>query len=183
MAMKRWAQAMMIVFLGFVAATPGAAETPIDGARLLVLCYHDVPKEVNLDKYGVDHEAFVQQIEYLRTHGYTFVSAADVIDAQKGAKELPAKAVLLTFDDAYATFYDFVLPVLKLYGIPCVLGVVTSWIDEPPAGLPGPLMSWAQLKEAAGSGLVEIASHSDKLHRAVIYNPYGNTSWAAVSRI
>lgn len=151
--------------------------------RLLVLSYHDVPKDVNLDNQGVDQASFVQQIEYLRTHGYHFVSMEDIIRANREEQTLPEKAVLLTFDDAYLSFYDFVYPLLKIYAYPCVLAVVTSWIDGPPAMVKSPLMNWEQLKEVAQSNLVEVANHTHNLHRWVVYNPQGNIGWAASSRI
>jgi biofilm PGA synthesis lipoprotein PgaB len=44
-------------------------------------------------------------------------------------------------------------------------------------------MSPEQVREVAGSGLVEIASHSHDLHRDVVYTPQGNSCWAAASRI
>ena len=150
----------------------------------LVLCYHDIPAYVNGDNYGVDRDAFVEQIEYLRAHGYKFVSMDDVVKAHRNEKPLPGKAVLLSFDDAYYSFYEFVLPVLKMYGYPCVLAVVTGWVDSPPPEAKNmPLMNWEQLREAAQSGLVELASHTHELHRTVLYNPQGNDCWAAVSRI
>lgn len=165
------------------AGTPVSSSAGVTGSRLLILCYHDVPKEVKLDKYGVDQETFVQHIEYLKTHGYVFVSVDEVIQAKNGRMTLPEKAVLLTFDDACASFYTFVYPLLKLYEIPCVLGVVTSWIDHPPADAASALMNWQQVQEVGEGGLVEVASHSHDLHHSVVYNPYENTSWAAVSRI
>lgn len=161
----------------------GFAFADTANTSLIILCYHDIPRELKLDKYGVDQELFVRQIEYLRTHGYHFVSVDDILLAQKGEKELPAKAVLLTFDDAYKSFFTFVFPLLKLYNYPSVLSVVTSWIDNPPEGLPSELMSWQEINEVAKSNLVEVASHTHDLHKAIIYNPYENTGWAATSRL
>lgn len=173
---------LLLLCMSFWIVSAAWAQKPASTA-LLILCYHDVPKEVKLDKYGVDRASFVQQVEYLRTHGYRFVSLRDVIAARQGVKPLPEKAVLLTFDDAYASFYEFVYPLLKVYGYPSVLAVVTSWIDNPPEHLPNVLMTWDQIKEVAQSGLVDVASHSDNLHRSVVYNPSGNSHAAAVSRI
>ncbi len=164
-----------------LSGAPAQAQT--QNSRLLVLCYHDIPHEVHLDKYGVDEASFVSHIEYLRTHGYHFVSVDDCIQANKGGKQLPEKAVLLTFDDAYESFYTFVYPLLKLYGYPSVLSVVTSWIDSPPEHLPSKLMTWQQIAEVARNGSVEVASHTHDLHKAIPYNPYGNTGWAATSRL
>lgn len=150
---------------------------------LIILCYHDIPKEVDLDNFGVDRETFVNTIEYFLMHGFQFVSLQDVLDAQAGIKELPEKPVMLTFDDAYATFYDFVFPLLKEYKIPSVLAVVSEWLDHKPKSVKQKLMTWDQLKEIAHNPLVEIASHSHNLHHGKVYNPQGNDFSAALARI
>ncbi|MEW6171239.1 MAG: poly-beta-1,6-N-acetyl-D-glucosamine N-deacetylase PgaB, partial [Candidatus Omnitrophota bacterium] len=172
-----------IILSIFFIFTVNAGAQDLNKNRVLILCYHDIPKDVVLNDYSVDRNSFVQQIEYLRTHGYYFVSLEDIVKASKNQKELPEKAVLLTFDDAYLSFYEFVYPLLKLYNYPCVLSVVTNWIDNPPKALKEKLMNWDQIKEVSASGLVEIASHSCNLHRGVLYNPQGNDNWAATSRI
>ncbi|MFH1282654.1 MAG: poly-beta-1,6-N-acetyl-D-glucosamine N-deacetylase PgaB [bacterium] len=149
----------------------------------MVLCYHDIPEEVKLNEYSVDQASFVEQLEYLRVHEYNIISFQDIMETNKGEKTLPDKAILITFDDAYLSFYEFVMPMLALYGYPCVLAVVTDWIDNPPPNVKETLMSWEQLAEAAKSDLVTIASHSHNLHRGVIYNPQRNTFAAAISRV
>ena len=141
----------------------------------ITLCYHDIP-EAPVEKDDISQKDFINQIEYLRTHGFTFVSPADVLAASRGAKALPEKAVLLTFDDAYESFYRFVYPALRLYNIPAVLSVVTSWIDNPETSgyKTKRFMSWKQIREVADSGLVTVASHSARLHRLLQANPVGN---------
>lgn len=150
--------------------------------NFLILCYHDIPAKVERDDYGVERALFVQQIEYLRTHGYHFISLEDARKAGRGEKTLPKKAVLLTFDDGYASFYEFVYPLLKLYGYPGVLAVVTSWIDNPPKDIKNRFMNWEQLREVAQGGLVEVASHSHDHHRTIVYNVQGNQGRAMANR-
>lgn len=149
---------------------------------LRVLCYHDVPKEVSLDNFAVDQGTFVNTLEYFRTHGFHFVSLEDVRQSYQDKKELPAKPILLTFDDAYSSYAEFVFPVLEEYGIPSVLSVVSSWIDSPPKDLTQKLMTWDQLREISRSELVEIASHSADLHRGIVYNPQGNEDGAVARK-
>jgi biofilm PGA synthesis lipoprotein PgaB len=168
---------LFIVAAALMAATVCGAEQPLN--PLINLCYHDVPKEVKLDDFGVDQASFIDQIEYLRSHGYNFLSLDEVIEASKGRIPWPKNAVLLSFDDAYLSFYEFVFPILKMYGIPAVLAVETGWIDKPDPSVQLPLMNWEQLKEVAQSKLVSIASHSHDLHHGIVYNPQGNTGWAA----
>ena len=148
---------------------------PVGAAdSFLALCYHDIPARASVLE-DVPRDVFVKQLEYLKTHGYAVVSPEDILAARKGLRPLPDKAVLLTFDDAYRSFYDFVYPVLRLYGYPAVLSVVTSWIERKPDYVKDKeLMSWEQIRELVQSDLIYAASHSHDLHKGVIANPLGN---------
>lgn len=156
-----------------------------DKNRFQVLCWHDIPDYVSDDKYGVSMASFIKQLEFMRDYGCSFVSADDILKAANGEKDLPEKAVLLTFDDAYSSFYKNVFPILKLYKYPCVLAVVSSWLENPPDDpeYKHGFMTWAEIKELSDSGLVEIASHSYNSHQAFQTNPQGNTAPALITRI
>lgn len=65
---------------------------------------------------GLDIRLFEEQIAYLKKH-YNFISMEMLVDAVENNTELPEKAVLLTFDDAYSDHYRYVLPVLIDNGI------------------------------------------------------------------
>lgn len=149
--------------------------------EFIVLCYHAVPlTALPGDSFSIPQQKFVEQMEYLRIHGYNPVSFEDILNAHKGVKELPEKAVLLTFDDGYISYRDFVLPVLEKLGYPSVLAIVGNFIEySPPGGLPEPLMTWEQIKEVSTHRLVEVVSHSYDMHRGIQYNPQGNEAAAA----
>jgi len=154
----------------FIAMSPAfAAES------FITLCYHDIP-ETPVEKDDLSRQDFINQLEYFRSNGYTFVSPQDVLAASRGGKALPEKAVLVTFDDAYESFYSYVFPVLRLYNIPAVLSVVSYWIDRPKESpyKTKRLMNWRQIREVSNSGMVTVASHSWGLHKRVQSNPVGN---------
>ncbi|MBA4388855.1 MAG: poly-beta-1,6-N-acetyl-D-glucosamine N-deacetylase PgaB [Verrucomicrobia bacterium] len=152
--------------------------------QLLVLCYHDIPTASSNDPYAVDVTTFVEQLEYMKSHGCTFVGPAQVLEASAGAKALPHRAVMLTFDDAYVSFTSNVVPVLKMYKAPALLAVCAGWTEHgAPADISAPIMSWDQIRQLSQNPLVTIASHSYDLHKAVRSNPQGNTAHAAVTRI
>jgi len=160
----------------------GHAYEPPQG--LIILCYHDVPGTVDLDDYGVDRGSFVETVEYFRAHGYTFISLEDLLAANRSGEPLSPRSVMLTFDDGYETFYEFVYPLLGKYKIPSTLAVVTSWIDGPaPEYVRRPLMTWDQIREVSDSPYVEVISHSHDLHKGIVYNPQGNEAPAAASRL
>lgn len=139
----------------------------------LALCYHDIPARAQVPE-DISQHHFVNQMEFLHTNGYTVVSPDDILTARNGGKPLPDKAVLLTFDDAYDSFYDFVCPVLQRYGYPSVLSVVTSWIEGSPGYANKKMMTWPQIREVARSGRVWVASHTHDSHRPGPCNPQGN---------
>jgi biofilm PGA synthesis lipoprotein PgaB len=149
--------------------------------EFIVLCYHAVPsKDLPGDSFSVPQKRFIEQMEYLRTHGYNPVSFDDIVKAHEGTKELPEKAVLLTFDDGYISYYNFIVPVLEELGYPSVLAIVGKFMEySSPEGLPEPLMTWEQIKEVSTHRLVEVVSHSYDMHKAVQYNPQGNVAAAA----
>jgi peptidoglycan/xylan/chitin deacetylase (PgdA/CDA1 family) len=103
--------------------------------RLPILMYHYVepwPKDADEIRKGltVKTEDFVAQMAYLHDHGYVTVSLYDLADAMALGKPLPAKAVVLTFDDGYRSLVDQVVPVLKPYGYTGTIFVVTQFTDD-----------------------------------------------------
>ncbi|SCB30958.1 poly-beta-1,6-N-acetyl-D-glucosamine N-deacetylase PgaB [Cupriavidus alkaliphilus] len=169
-----------------------AAEQPWPRNHVVVLAYHDVEdKDPDQAYLSVRTDHLVGQLAWLRENGYRAVSVDQVLAARRGGPPLPERAVLLTFDDGYRSFYTRVLPILKAYRWPAVLAPVGGWLDTPPGqpvdfgGTPTArerLLDWQQVREIAASGLVEIGAHTDALHYGVRANPQGNTEPAAAVR-
>lgn len=102
------------------------------------------------------------QMNYLRDHGYHPITMQELYDYVTKGAALPEKPVCITFDDGYADSYSIVYPLMKEYGFPWTLFVITDDV-----GKPVNRMTWAQLKEMADSHAVTIASHTlshPKLH-------------------
>jgi biofilm PGA synthesis lipoprotein PgaB len=165
---------------------------PAHAQEFMALCYHDVEDSVG-DPEGnaISSGRLVQHFSWLRANGYHVVGIDDLLAAQRGERPLPDKAVLLTFDDGYASFYTRVYPLLRAFGYPAVLALVGSWLDAADGAqveygdqwVPrSNFMTWPQLREVASSGLVEIASHSYDLHRGIVANPQGNLEPTMTSR-
>jgi poly-beta-1,6-N-acetyl-D-glucosamine N-deacetylase len=155
--------------------------------QLTVICWHDIRDQLldgfaqDPDMTAIDSRDLVAQFELLRGLGYTPIRLQDWLDARAGKVTLPAKPVLLTFDDGYRSMHDKVLPLLSLFNYPAVAAIVSSWIvpDDAPAGK---FMHASQVKALQASGLVELASHSHDMHQGVIANPQGNSQPAANAR-
>ncbi len=155
-----------------------------NGQTIRVLTYHDIVPDATASIYSVSRSNFVAQLDYLETNGYVPVSLSLLDKVRNGRAKLPKKAILLTFDDGLKSYFDFVWPLLKIYGYPSVISVVTAWIDgkEVPPEYLGKLMTWEQLGALAEGKNVELISHTNNLHRSIISNPQGNVAPASFTR-
>jgi peptidoglycan/xylan/chitin deacetylase (PgdA/CDA1 family) len=75
-------------------------------------------------------EEFSAQLEWFHKKGWQFLSAAARLDAVSGNGALPAKSVLITFDDAYESLLENTLPILKRFSAPAVVFTPTQFIGE-----------------------------------------------------
>lgn len=180
----------VVLFFPFLVFSTGSSQT------FQSLCYHDVRDDVSEhfdpDEMAVSTHRLIAHFAWLKEHGYHPVSVDDLLAARDGIRKLPEKAILITFDDGLRSIYTRVYPVLKLFKYPAVVGLMGSWlrggrditVKYGPRDLkPGDFLTWKQIKEMSGSGLVEFASHSYDLHRGVLGNPQGNELPAPSSRI
>lgn len=161
--------------------------------EFLAIAYHDVVESrEQLRSDSVTLETLVNHFEWLVLNGYHPVSVNDLIAAREKETKLPAKPVLLCWDDSYKSFYRYVFPLLRAYKFPAVLAVVGSWKEVDGDGkvqygdnlVSGDIfMSWQQIREVAESGLVEIASHSMDLHSPRLADRYGDLLPAIITHV
>ena len=109
-----------------------ANEKPWPKNHVLGIAYHDIEdRDPDQAVVAVRTERMIEQLAWLRENGYQPVTVDQIMAARKGGPELPAKAILLSFDDGYSSFYTRVLPVLRAYNWHALLAPVGVWIDTP----------------------------------------------------
>lgn len=185
-------RAFLLIVISIASFLVGPAYAdPETNEKFTVLSYHEIaePKDALIPEYAVTPTMFVRHIDWLRNNGYHFVSLDDIIADREGRRSLPDNAVLITFDDGYASVFKYAWPFLRMLKIPSVVAVVGAWEEEKGTvnfdGRIIPrdrLMSWDQLRAMAATGLVEIGSHTYDLHHGILGNPQGNTEAAATTR-
>jgi peptidoglycan/xylan/chitin deacetylase (PgdA/CDA1 family) len=93
-----------------------------------VLTYHNF-SETKQDVMMVRRSDFDAQMQFLKDNDYTPITLDELFDFLLYRKEIPEKAVVITFDDGWRGVYDIAYPILKKYGFPATLFVYTDLIN------------------------------------------------------
>lgn len=103
---------------------------------LRILAYHRITPlpdpeayEFDLELISATPEGFREQMAFLKKH-YQPMRLTDVAHALNDGVELPADAVVITFDDGYSDNYRVAFPILRELGIPATFFISTGHIDS-----------------------------------------------------
>lgn len=165
---------LKMVGLGVLCLALGAgaliAAAASEGVEVPVVMYHSMLKdEARHGQYVISPDEFESDLRYLRDHGYTTILIEDLIAYTKGGS-LPEKPVLLTFDDGYYNNYLYAFPLAQKYNAKFVISPIGRYsdlyTDTPDENAYYSHCTWEELREMAGSGLVEVQNHSYDLHES-----------------
>ncbi len=112
-------------------ATPQPDWKPHTGP-VPILEYHVLgaaPPEAPYPELYVTRTDFHQQMDWLEEHGYEAVTLEMVERAWYHGGTLPAKPVVLSFDDGYRPQFTYALPELRSHGWPGVLNLKAEGSD------------------------------------------------------
>jgi peptidoglycan/xylan/chitin deacetylase (PgdA/CDA1 family) len=136
-------------------------------SRAIILMYHNIdnpPEGARIPNLYVTPRMFRFQMWYLKRAGFKVVPLQNLLESVSQG-HMDGNLVALTFDDAYRDFYTNAYPVLKQYGYPSTVYVVTGlaakdneW-DAKNENDRKPLMDWQSISEVSGNG-VQIGSHT-----------------------
>jgi peptidoglycan/xylan/chitin deacetylase (PgdA/CDA1 family) len=138
---------------------------PATDIRVPVLMYHSVSDApaASTRALSVRPAMFAAQLRYLRKQGFSGLTFGELCQRRRSGQPLPARPIVLTFDDGYADLIEEALPIMIEQGFPATVFVTTGWLRDAAryaAGTPlDRMLSWGQLAELSSAG-VEIAAHS-----------------------
>lgn len=125
---------------------------PGDDGRFVVLAYDRIvpaPDRTYLDRFGLR-----QQLRALAAAGWQAVTLHDIRAAFRGQSPLPARPILVTFDEGYLDTYEAADPVLRELRWPAVMFLRTARQEERDVSF----LFWDRLRRMVDSGLWEIGS-------------------------
>ena len=141
-------------------SSPVAPEIPVP-----VLMYHSVSDTPTAPTraLSVRPAMFAAQLRYLRNQGFKGLTFGELCQRRRAGQPLPARPIVLTFDDGYADLIEEALPIMIEQGFSATVFVTTGWLGgaaRHAAGTPPDrMLSWGQLAELSSVG-VEVAAHS-----------------------
>lgn len=115
-----------------------------------ILMYHVIATGPN--NLFVPADDFDAQMGYLHQKGYHTVTMA-AAGEMLASGHIPAKTVVLTFDDGYESVYTAAWPIMKKYGFTGTIFVCSSFPGRPN------YLSWDEIKALHADGM-EIGSHT-----------------------
>lgn len=146
-------------FVGGQEIVAKEAESEMIGVKVPVLMYHYIENpghDKGRDKLLVPPALLEEQLKYLQGNGWTVVDLDLLSAGLKDPKTLPAKPIILTFDDGYNDFFSQAWPIIKKYNVKATLYV----LGRGPEKDANAYLSDDQLRELARSPLITIAAHT-----------------------
>lgn len=105
--------------------------------KVTVLAYHRIDEPGTaanrdlspalIDAYPAGFEAQMRWI----AGRYNVISGWQLVESLRNGKPLPARALMITFDDGYSCFQETALPILRRYGLPVTLFAPTAFTSNP----------------------------------------------------
>lgn len=120
-----------------------------------VLLYHHVNDDGgDMPELTTSPAEFDRQMGALKDAGFETITADELLAYMRGeAVTLPAKPIVLTFDDGYEDNYTYAFPILKKYGYKATIFMVGINFDRPGR------LSGGQIREMAAGGFT-VGGHS-----------------------
>jgi peptidoglycan/xylan/chitin deacetylase (PgdA/CDA1 family) len=133
--------------------------------------------------HSLEPRTFARRLQHLADNGYATLSAHQYLCAVSGARRVPERAVLLTFDDGRGSVWSVGEPLLRRHGMRAVVFLVPGRMRSRP-GPPAPtwneveagdaraqtvlgreredgaLLSWEEVAALARTGRFEFQSHT-----------------------
>jgi peptidoglycan/xylan/chitin deacetylase (PgdA/CDA1 family) len=132
----------------------------------IILMYHAIGAEGEpASCYVVPRRRFATQMAWLKLRGYRVIALSELVDRLRSHRIVPARSVVITFDDGFADNCSEALPILRRHGFPATVFLVShapqrtaSWPADP--ALHGrALLSDEQIRELIAGG-IEIGAHT-----------------------
>lgn len=162
----------MLALCGLIGLVRGGADSVTAfgeevAVRVPILMYHSILKDgARQGKYVISPDVLGADLDYLKKEGYETITVSDLLAYVDGSGQLPAKPVMITFDDGYYNNYVYAYPLLKDRGMRAVISIIgyqTDFFSQ--NGQENAYWSHLKLEHlSAMQDVIEVQNHSWNLH-------------------
>lgn len=132
---------LALLFL-IIVSSIGYANWLRDRYVVPILTYHHVGVPSGMWRLNtVSERSFEYQMNFLKRHGFHVIDFNDLVTGIKEGQEFARDTVVLQFDDGYEDNYKYAFPVLKKYGFPATIFLISDKVGDPD------FLTWDQVKE------------------------------------
>jgi peptidoglycan/xylan/chitin deacetylase (PgdA/CDA1 family) len=143
---------------------------PVRPGAVPVLAYHGINDKH--DGYSVSQLVFTRQLAVLRRMGFRSLSIAQYVRFLRGETAgLPARPILITFDDGRLDSFRGADKVLQRYGFKATMFVIPGQIKRDTPFY----LTWRELRRMEDSGRWDLQEHAGSGHTFVNYDAAGHT--------
>ena len=103
----------------------------------------------------VPPDEFAAEMRWLHANGYRALTQRQLWNALMLGRKLPAKPVMITFDDGYRDVFGKAMPVLRALHLHATAYIITDRIDGPDPSF----LTWGRIRSLERNG-IEIGSHT-----------------------
>jgi peptidoglycan/xylan/chitin deacetylase (PgdA/CDA1 family) len=131
--------------------------------RAAILAYHSIDDGGSV--LSVSPRVFAEHLRMLQNTPARVVALEDI---KRGLRDDAGRGnlVAITFDDGFRSVYEHAFPLLRRYGFPATIFLVTdycgktnSWPSQPAWAPRAPLLDWTEIREMAAHGIA-FGSHT-----------------------
>ncbi|NIF33141.1 polysaccharide deacetylase family protein [Enterobacter sp. Cy-643] len=167
---QTWYQIRIGNRLGYISSLDAQPDNGIP-----VLTYHHILRDEENTRFRhtsttTSVVAFSNQMTWLRDMGYTTLTMYQLEGYVRNRMNLPARAVVITFDDGLKSVYRYAFPILKQYGFKATAYIISSRIKRHPQPWNPKSLQFMSISELeAIQSVFDIQSHTHFLHRVDNY--------------
>ncbi len=118
-----------------------------------ILLYHHLGTIGRPSRSYMEPALFERHLNYLQEKAYSVIDIAKIIRRIRSGERLPRKTISVTFDDGWKDNYELAFPIIKRYGFPVTIFLVSGRV-----GLKD-YLNWKEIREMDSDG-VRFGAHS-----------------------
>ena len=136
-----------------------------------VITYHHILRDEENTRFRhtsttTSVRAFSNQMTWLRDMGYTTLTLYQLESYLRNQANVPAKSVVITFDDGLKSVSRYAYPILHEYGFKATAFIISSRIKDHPQTWDPKSLQFMSISELRGiQDTFDVQSHTHFLHR------------------